>query len=143
MTPYCREMLPVIETPLQTDPHVHVVYKDIPILGFASVLESRALLAAQRQGGYVRLQAAVMRNAAPPTPSSMRHEAEKQGLDGARLDRDMADPAVQGRLNKNLRLAAALHIDGTPAAVIGNRLVAGAITLPELRQAVAAAREAK
>ena len=50
-------MLPVTDALLQTDPHVQIVYKDVPILGLASVTKSRALLAAQRQGGYKRLRA--------------------------------------------------------------------------------------
>ena len=138
--PYCRQMLPVLDALLHADPRVRLVYKDIPILGAASVLESRALLAAQRQGGYLRLQAALMRSAAAPTTASLRAEAERQGLDGARFDRDMADPAVQARLDDNLRLAALLHVEGTPALVIGDRLFPGAMELADMQQAVMAAR---
>ncbi len=138
--PYCRQMLPVLDALLHADPHVRVVYKDIPILGPASVMESRALLAAQRQGGYLRLQSALMRSGATPTAASLRAEAERQGLDGARFDRDIADPAVQARLDDNLRLAALLHVDGTPALVIGDRLFPGAMELADMQQAVIAAR---
>ncbi len=138
--PYCRQMLPVMAALLQADPKVRLVFKDIPILGPASVLESRALLAAQRQGGYLPLQQAIMRSSATPTPASLRAEAERLGMDGARFDRDMADPAVQARLDKNLRLAAALHVDGTPALVVGTRMIPGEVELAELQQAVAAAR---
>ena len=58
--PYCRQMLPVLAELVRADPRVRLVLKDIPILGPASVLESRALLAAQRQGGYARFQDAIM-----------------------------------------------------------------------------------
>ncbi len=91
----------------------------LPILGPTSVLEARALLAAQRQGGYLKLQDAVMHSAAPSTVASLRAEAEHLGMDGARLEKDMADPAIQARLDANIRLAAALHVDGTPALVGG------------------------
>jgi protein-disulfide isomerase len=138
--PYCRQMLPVMAALLHADPHVRLVYKDIPILGPASILESRALLAAQRQGGYLRLQSAVMRSAVPPTPATLRAEAERQGMDGGRFDRDMADPAVQARLDENIRLAGALHIEGTPAMVVGNIMLPGAVDVAQLQQAVAAAR---
>ena len=138
--PYCRQMLPVMAALLQTDPHVRLVFKDIPILGPASVLEARALLAAQRQGRYLPFQETIMRSTATPTAASLRAEAERQGLDGARFDRDMADPAIQARLDKNLHLAAALHVDGTPALVIGDRMIPGAIDLAELQEAVSAAR---
>ena len=71
--------------------------------------------------------------------ASLRAEAEREGLDGARLERDMADPAIQARLDRNLKLAASLHIDGTPALVVGDRLIPGAMELADLRNAVAAA----
>ncbi len=138
--PYCRQMLPVMAALLQADPQVRLVFKDIPILGPASVLEARALLAAQRQGHYLPFQDAIMHSTATPTAASLRAEAERQGMDAARFERDMADPAVQARLDKNLHLAAALHVDGTPALVIGNRMIPGAIELAELQQAISAAR---
>lgn len=138
--PYCRQMLPVMAALLEADPQVRLVFKDIPILGPASVLEARALLAAQRQGRYLAYQQAVMRNPATPTIATLRAEAERQGMDGARFERDLADPAIQARLDDNLHLAAALHVEGTPALVIGNRMLPGAVDLAELQQAVVAAR---
>ena len=132
--PYCRQMLPVLAGLIQANPQIRLVLKDIPILGAASVLESRALLAAQRQGGYARMQSATMASAAMPTPASMRALAEREGLDGGRLERDMADPAIQARLDKNLKLASALGIEGTPALVIGDRLIPGAVSLADLQR---------
>ncbi|HEY0202654.1 MAG TPA: DsbA family protein [Acetobacteraceae bacterium] len=138
--PYCRRMMGVTEELLRTDPGVRIVFKDLPILGPASQLESRALLAAQRQGGYLRLQAAVMRTSAPPTRDTLRAEAERQGLDGAALLRDMDDPAIKARLDANIALAQQIGLQGTPAMVIGARLIPGAVALDDLRAAVAEAR---
>ncbi len=136
--PYCRGMLPTMAALLHADPNVRLVYKDLPILGPTSVLEARALLAAQRQGGYLKLQDAVMHSAAPSTVASLRAEAEHLGMDGARLEKDMADPAIQARLDANIRLAAALHVDGTPALVVGDQMIPGAVELADLEHAVAA-----
>jgi protein-disulfide isomerase len=55
----------------------------------------------------------------------------------------MDDPAIQARLAANLRLAQALHIEGTPALVIGQRLVPGAVDLAALERMVAEARAAR
>ncbi len=138
--PYCRRMMGVTDELLRTDPGVRIVFKDLPILGPASQLESRALLAAQRQGGYLRLQAAVMRTSAPSTRDSLQAEAERQGLDGAALLRDMDDPAIKARLDANIALAQQIGLQGTPAMVIGSRLIPGAVALDDLRAAVAEAR---
>jgi protein-disulfide isomerase len=138
--PYCRRMLPVMAELLHGDPHIRLVYKDIPILGPQSVVGAKALLAAQRQGGYQKLHDLVMAGPAGVTEESLRTQAQRAGLDWDRLQRDMADPAIARRLNDNLALARALGIDGTPAYVIGGKLLPGAIELSELREAVAAAR---
>jgi len=141
--PYCRRMLPTMAQLLRADPKVRLVYKDWPILGPASQLESRALLAAQRQGGYFKLQDALMREGAAPTSETIRADAERLGLDGGQLLRDMDDPAIKARLDANLALAQQIGLQGTPALIIGQRLIGGAMDLPELRQAIAEARRAR
>lgn len=138
--PYCRRMLPEIAALLHAEPGVRVVYKDLAVLGPASLLAARALLAAQRQGGYIRLQAALMQAAAPTTPEGIRAEADHQGLDGARLLRDMGDPAIAARLETNTALARELGVEGTPAIVVGQQFIPGAVDLAALRAAVAEAR---
>jgi protein-disulfide isomerase len=139
--PYCRGMLPTMAALLHADPNVRLVYKDLPILGPTSVLEARALLAAQRQGGYLKLQDMVMHSTAPSTPASLRAAAEHLGMDGARFERDMADPAIQARLDANIKLASDLHVEGTPALVVGKQMIPGAVELDELQEAVSAARK--
>ena len=139
--PYCRKLEPAMTELLATDHGVRLVYKDLPILGPASVLGSRALLAARSQGGYEKLRAAIM--SAPPqtTEAMIRDAAVRLGLDWKRIEHDMADPAIQARLDANLKLAQAIGIDGTPALVVGGDLLPGAVDLAELRTAVAAARK--
>jgi len=137
---YCKVLHPTMEALLQADPNIRVVMKDLPILGPSSVVASRVLLAAQKQGKYLPLQAALMRLRVEPSEAVLKAEAEKLGLDWARIQRDMNDPAVQQRLEGNLALARALSIEGTPALVIGTTLVPGAVDLPTLQQLVADAR---
>jgi len=138
--PFCRRMEPTIAALLKADPNVRLVYKDLPILGPSSLLEARALLAAQRQGGYLRLQQAFMRTSDESTPESIRAEAEREGLDGVRLLRDMEDPAIRARLDANARLANDLNVQGTPVLVIGQQMIPGAVDLADLRAAIAQVR---
>jgi protein-disulfide isomerase len=137
---YCKVLHPTMEALLQADPNIRVVMKDLPILGPASVVASRVLLAAQRQGQYLSLQAALMRLRVEPTEAVLKAEAEKLGLDWARIQREMNEPDIQRRLEGNLALARALSIEGTPALVIGTTLVPGAVDLATLQQLVADAR---
>ncbi|MCB8880392.1 DsbA family protein [Acidisoma cellulosilytica] len=136
--PYCRVMRPEFSALVKQDPNVRVVFKDIPILGQNSVTEARALLAAQRQGGYEKMQAALMTQQAAPTEAHLRSLATQLGLNGDQLIRDMDDPAIGQRLAANTTLAQQLGITGTPGIIVGTQLVPGAISLDDLQKLVAA-----
>jgi protein-disulfide isomerase len=137
---YCKRMLPVVEELLRRQRDVRWVMKDLPILGPTSVLASRALMAAQKQGKYAELHDAVLKLREEPTEPVLRREAERAGLDWARLKRDMEDPAIQRRIEANTQLAQALRVEGTPAMVVGGTLVPGAVDLATLERLVAEAR---
>ena len=67
--------------------------------------------------------------------------AESVGLDVERLKRDIASPEIARALKANSDLAKALDISGTPAFVIGDEIVPGAIDLASLKQMIATARK--
>src|SRR5579875_3099643 len=138
--PYCRKLEPDMAQLLSKHHDVRVVYKDLPILGPPSILASRALLAAQKQDGYLKLRTLLMR--APPdiTEDTIKKAAAQAGLDWAKLQQDMKNPAIEAQLNANLQFARDAGIDGTPALVIGKQFVTGAIPLAELEQDVATAK---
>jgi protein-disulfide isomerase len=138
--PYCKQLAPQLASFVAKDGNVRLVYKDLPILGPASVMGSQALLAAARQGGYETLRAAIMRGSSEDlTETMIRDAAIKLGLDWQRLRHDMRDPAIAKRLAANKHLAADLGIDGTPTLVIGEKIIVGA-DLPSISAAVANAR---
>lgn len=146
--PYCRKLEPTMASLLARDRGVRLVYKDLPVLGPTSVLGSKMLLAAQRQSGavpdaYAKLRSLVMSQGADQSREALLADVRRVGLDEGRLEKDMDDPVIQRRIDANLRLARDLHIQGTPALVIGDGLIPGAVDLAELERAVAAARRAK
>lgn len=137
--PYCRRMLPVVAELLRRNPDLRLVYKDIPVLGPASVLGTRAEFAAQMQGGYLRMHDALMAGTANIDMAVIEAAAQASGLDWQRLRRDMNAAAVSARIDANLKLAQSLDVQGTPAYVIGGQMIPGAVPLAELQAAVAAA----
>ena len=139
--PYCRKLEPVMDGFLAKDRHVRLVYKDMPILGPASLLGTKAMLAAQKQDAYVKMRDAVMKLPPDTTLPQLETAARKLGLDWPRMAKDMEDPTVKARIEANLKLAHELGIQGTPALVIGNDLVPGAVDAAELQRLVAAARK--
>lgn len=137
--PYCRQVAPALAMLRRNDPGIRVIYKDMPVLGPPSVLASRALLAADRQGGYEKLLAAVMSGPPNISEDSLRGQAQQLGLDWPRMQKDMGDPELQRRFEANRELAKTLGIEGTPAFVIGERIIAGS-DIAEVQGAIAAIR---
>ncbi|MBK9114016.1 MAG: DsbA family protein [Nitrospira sp.] len=58
----------------------------------------------------------------------------------ARLDRDLSRPERQSTIERNRILAKTLGISGTPAFIVGNDLVPGAVDLKTLQELVAHTR---
>ena len=138
--PYCRRMKPVLADLLRLDPNLRLVVKDMRGRGPPSQLSSRALLAAQRQGGYFTMQGALMAGAGRHDRDTLRAEAGHLGLDDGALLRDMDDPAIKSRLEANVAMARALGFKGVPGYVVEGQMFPGAVDLATLQQAVAEAR---
>ncbi len=141
--PYCLKLEPEMAAFLARDGDVRLVYKDLPILGAASVLGSKALIAAQKQNAYEKMRDIVMRNPSDISRASIEAAARKLGLDAQRLLADMDNPTVQARIDANLRLAHQLNIQGTPAMVVGDDVLPGAVSAAELARVVAQTRAAR
>ena len=58
-----------------------------------------------------------------------------------RLQKDMDDPKLKQIIERNLALASALGVRGTPAFVVGNQFVPGAVDADALKQLIADARK--
>ncbi|MGH7048084.1 MAG: DsbA family protein [Stellaceae bacterium] len=139
--PYCKQVQPSLEALLKQDPNLRFVYKEFPILGPASVVAAHAALAAQQQGKYSAFHAAMMAAHGNITDDTVYQVAASVGLDVDRLKHDMAAPEIGQQLKANMTLADALQIHGTPAFIVGDHLVPGAIDLAELKTMVADARK--
>ncbi len=139
---YCKRVRPVVEELLRGDGNIRIVFKELPILGAPSVIAARAALAAWKQshGGYNKFHFALMATKGKLSEDKIMAVAAKSGLDVERLRRDMAAPEIDEALQKNFRLAEDLGIRGTPAFVIGKRLVPGAIDLKAFQKLIAEAR---
>ncbi len=140
--PYCKKLEPEMAAFLAGDSDVRLVYKDLPILGPASVLGTKALLAAHKQNAYEKMRNAMFRSPPDISRPMIEAEAKKLGLDSVRLLHDMDDASIQEQIDFNLRLAHQLNIQGTPAMVVGGELLPGAVGVADLKRAVAAARSA-
>ncbi len=139
--PYCRRVAPVMIEAEDADPNLRIVYKEFPILGPNSVFAARAALAAHGQGRYVAFHKALMQADGVADEETVLAAAAEVGLDLERLEADMKDPAIEAAIERNLALARALRITGTPGFVVGDRVLRGATDLRTLRTLIRQARD--
>jgi protein-disulfide isomerase len=138
--PYCKSVAASFIDLYDKDGKVRLVLKEFPILGPESEFASKAALAAQKQGKYRDLHLAMMTFKGRLTDDDVRRLAGQVGIDVAKLEQDMNDPAIADTINRNYALAEALGIKGTPAFILGDELVPGAITADEMQKRIAVLR---
>ena len=123
---YCKKTMPGLQTLLANDSSVRIVYKELPILGPHSLSAARAALAAGRQGKFAEFHQAML-DADGAGEDVIRAVAKRLDLDYAKLQADMLDPKIGAAIDRNHRLAEALNVNGTPAYLVGERIIPGAI----------------
>ena len=121
---------------------LRLVFRKFPILGPESTLAARAALASRARGLYEPFHWALLGADGPFDLDHILGVARSVGLDAERLVRDMEDQAVDALIARNAILANALRVRGTPAFVIGDRMIRGALPLKQFRAAIADARVA-
>lgn len=141
--PYCRRVKPTVEDLIEADPGVRIVYREWPILGDGSVFAARAALASREQGLYEEFHWALMGMEGRAEERSVLMVAREVGLDVQQLRLDMEAPEVEEHIETSMRLAELLGVTGTPAFIIGNSLIPGAVGLEVLQEAVGDVREAR
>jgi protein-disulfide isomerase len=138
--PYCKQAADQMFQAVQSDGKVRLVFKELPILGRESTIASRAALASLSQGKYLAFHHALIAERGPLDEANVLRIATAVGLDAGRLKTDMAKTDIDARIKRNLELAHALEIRGTPAFVIGDALIPGAIDAAALKAAIQKAR---
>jgi len=139
---YCKSMVDVMIDLVEANKDVRLVLKEFPILNPESERAARTALAVARQGAdkYRAFHVALMR-AKALNGTIVERAARDAGADMSRLKRDLALPVIDETIAANHALARRLGISGTPAIIIGDSLVPGAISAEALGRMVAELRE--
>jgi protein-disulfide isomerase len=137
---YCRASLPVLAQLIASDPQVHIVYREFPVLGPESEVAARWALAAADQGKFKPFHDTLYAGG-QLSEAGIEAAADKVGLDKARARAFAASPAVEREIATNHQLGEILRVRGTPAWVIGDRVIPGVTDLANFQEAVKKARE--
>lgn len=137
---FCRQSIPDVNALIKANPDLKVVIREYPILRPESVDAARMALAAAQQGRYAQFHDAMFR-LGPPSADTIEAAAREAGVDLAKAQSAIATGQFDSQLEANAALAAQLGISGTPAFIVGNRTLNGAVGQQVIGQAIAEARE--
>jgi protein-disulfide isomerase len=125
----CRLMHPITKKMLADFPgQIHYVLRYMPFHG-NSVYASSALEAAARQGKFWEALDVVFEKQPEwgshqnPQPQLLMGYLKDLGLDMARLEADMKDPAIAARIEKDKSDGLALGVRGTPTFYINGQML--------------------
>ena len=141
---YCKRALADVRTLAKADPKLRLVLKDFPVLGPDSVEASRVSLAVKNQLQGEKLfdyHVKVMETRGRVNGERALTVAKEMGVDMARLQKDMEAPDIRTALQENVGLGDKLGLTGTPAFIVGDEIIAGAVGLDPLKQVVASVRK--
>jgi len=139
---YCKRSLQTVLGLVESDPKLRVVLKEFPILGPESVVAARVSLAANRidPARYKALHTAMMAHRGGYDPTSLLTVVAAAGYDPAAVQAEMEAAEVTAQIRNAYEVAEALGIRGTPAFVVGDTVIPGAVNADQLRQAIEKAR---
>lgn len=132
--PYCEASFGDVERLVAADPDLKVIMREWPIFE-GSEAAARIALAASLQGKYDAFHRAMFENT-PTTPENIEKAAFEAGLDWEQAQRDAASDPISIELAQNGAIAQQLGFTGTPAWIVGNRAINGAVGYEALAEAV-------
>ena len=139
--PYCKRMAEDLVKLTEEDPDLRIVFKEFPVFGTESTLAARAALAAAKQGKYAEFHVAIMEFRGAPSETAIFRLADQLGLNEERLRKDMQSEEIEAMIQANYQLAQQIGVRSTPAFIIGDELIPGALSPQAMRDLIARKRE--
>ncbi len=141
---YCKVAQNTLETLLNSDSKVRIIYKELPVLGQASVEMAQVSVAVSivSQSSYKKFHDALMKSNARGKDAAFE-VVKKVGINLDKVKDVMKNDSdkISKILEANSNLSREIGINGTPAFVIGDEFISGALDLAGFKDKVANARK--
>lgn len=131
--PYCKQFDPMLEKIVHDYPQVQLVVKLLPFRGESSMNSARVALTTWRQQPekFWALHQRLMAKKGTHDDASILSAQQKTQTADIKADAQSTDS-----VKLNLILSQVLGIQGTPATIVGDQMVAGAIAYDDLEALV-------
>lgn len=135
---YCKRVNSVLQALIDENPNLKVVYKEWPILSETSGLAARIALAVNltTPEKYESLHRALLSVRSLSSEADIWRVVAQQGLDRSAIEASLNAPEIEQHLQQTTALTRQLGITGTPAFVVGDRILKGAYPQEQIQQAI-------
>ncbi len=137
---YCRQSLDDVNALVALNPELKVVIREYPVLSAGSADAARMALAAADQGKYAAFHNAMFAQDGP-SAEAIEAAAIAAGLDLEAARSGIDAGLYETQLQNNVFLGQTLRIRGTPAFIVGEEVLDGAVGMERIGEAIAAARD--
>lgn len=141
---FCKRAMEDVRALAKDDPKLKLVIKDFPILGPDSVEASRVAIAVKNQlqgPKYWEFHLKLMSAKGRVNGAKALEIAREAGADIERVKKEMEAPATRAVIEQTVALGDRLGLTGTPAFIVGDEVVFGAVGQAALKQKIEAVRK--
>jgi protein-disulfide isomerase len=141
---YCKRAAADLREMIKGDPKLRVVLRDFPVLGPESVEASLVAIAAKNQikpDKYWEFHQKLLDGRGRVGKEKAIAVAKEFGADPAKLEKDMQSAEVRAAIEETMRIGDALKLQGTPAFIVGDEIIFGAVGEGPLKNAIASVRK--
>ena len=129
---YCKRSFPEIMELVSENKNIKVILKELPVLGESSILAAKASIASQKQNKYFEFHQELINFSGLISLSDIKKISKQLGINYEQLQKDMNSDETILLINESYRLADLIGVRGTPAFIINNDLIPGAIGKNEM-----------
>ncbi len=132
---YCKKAFVNLERLLRDDLDIEIIFKELPILGASSLIKAKASVAANMldSSKFFEVHRALMMGGRITSLEQAADLIYKIGYNRDDLLELMQSAEVKEFLEQNRALAQELGVNGTPAFIIGDEFIDGAVPYETLK----------
>lgn len=120
---YCHRLYPTMKNIIAKNPDVKIVMKELAFVAPISSYAAKAALAANNQGKYADVWAAMMTANGPLTEAKVDELAVLAGVNLEQMKADMNSAKIEKIMKDTSELANKIQVNGVPALVINGKMV--------------------
>ncbi|EJF82249.1 DsbA family protein [Bartonella doshiae] len=135
---YCKISYPYLENLTKKYPDLRIIIKDLPILGSDSMATHTVAYAFRKQfpEKYSQFYKALLTDQNRANEAKAIKVAVSLGADEKKLRNTIKNLNLHNIFEQNIQIASMLNITGTPAYIIGDKVLIGAVSQNVLKEAI-------